>query len=75
MHLMKRVWDMMPDEIYITKCKTKRKIKSYQVMLASKKEILNLQAQDFSAGDEVMIHFEGYTSSFDIPSIESEEIK
>ena len=44
-------------------------------MLASKKEILNLQAQDFSAGDEVMIHFEGYTSSFDIPSIESEEIK
>ena len=51
------------------------KIKSYQVMLAAKKEILNLQAQDFSAGDEVMIHFEGYTSSFDIPSIESEEIK
>ena len=51
------------------------KIKSYQVMLAAKKEILNLQAQDFSAGDEVTIHFEGYTSSFDIPSIESEEIK
>jgi len=51
------------------------KIKSYQVMLAARKEILDLQAQDFSAGDEVTIHFEGYTSSFDIPSIESEEIK
>ena len=51
------------------------RIKMYEVMLASTKEILNFQAEDFTAGDEITIHFEGYTSSFDIPNINSEEIK
>lgn len=51
------------------------KIKSYTVLLAEKKEMLTLQAEDFSVGDEVTIHFEGYTKTFDFPKIESEEIK
>ena len=50
-------------------------IKSYTVFLAGRKEMLNLQAQDFQEGDEVTVHFEGYTSKLDFPKIESEEIK
>ncbi len=50
-------------------------IKSYTVYLAGKKEMLNLQAEDFQTGDEITVHFEGYTSSLDFPSIESEEVK
>ena len=37
--------------------------------------MLNLQAQDFNEGDEVTVHFEGYTSKLDFPKLESEEIK
>lgn len=50
-------------------------VKSYTVYLADRKEMLNLQAQDFQEGDEVTVHFEGYTSILDFPKIESEEIK
>jgi len=51
------------------------RIKSYQVILAGKKEILDLHAENFSVGDEITIHFEGYTNSFDIPILEHEETK
>ena len=50
-------------------------VKSYTVFLAGRKEMLNLQAQDFNEGDEVTVHFEGYTSKLDFPKLESEEIK
>ena len=50
-------------------------IKSYTVFLAGTKEMLNLQAEDFTEGDEITVHFEGYTSILDFPKIESEDIK
>lgn len=50
-------------------------IKSYTVYLADKKEMLNLQAEDFTAGDQITIHFEGYTGTLDFPEVQSEEKK
>jgi hypothetical protein len=50
-------------------------IKTYTIYLADKTEMLDLRAEDFSAGDEITIHFEGYTSSLDFPEIQQEEIK
>ena len=50
-------------------------IKSYTVFFADRKEMLDLQATDFSEGDEITVHFEGYTSSLDFPEIKMEEVK
>jgi hypothetical protein len=51
------------------------KIKKYQVMWPDNKEIFSAYFEDFTPGDVVTIHFEGYTNSFTIPDTTNEEIK
>ncbi len=41
-------------------------IRTYTVMTAENKEALHFYAGDLQNGDAVTVHFEGYTSSFDI---------
>ena len=40
------------------------KLKRYSVMVAQKKEIIDLNLDELSPGDKLTIHFEGYTSSY-----------
>jgi serine protease AprX len=48
-------------------------MKKYFVLLADRKEMLNIFAEDFEQGDVVTVHFEGYTSSVDFPEINREQ--
>jgi hypothetical protein len=49
-------------------------IKKYSVLLADRKEMMHVFAEDFQTGDVLTVHFEGYTSSVDFPE-EIKEIK
>ena len=40
------------------------KLKRYSVLVAQKKEIIDLNLDELSPGDKLTIHFEGYTSSY-----------
>ena len=42
-------------------------MKNYSVLLADRKEMLHLFAEDFHPGDVLTVHFEGYTNTFDFP--------
>jgi serine protease AprX len=50
------------------------RMKKYSVMLADRKEMMHVFAEDFETGDVLTVHFEGYTSSVDFPE-EIKEIK
>jgi hypothetical protein len=50
------------------------RMKKYTVLLADRKEMLHVFAEDFQTGDVMSVHFEGYTSSVDFPE-EIKEIK
>jgi serine protease AprX len=45
-------------------------IKRYTVLLADRKEMLHVFAEDFQTGDVLTVHFEGYTSNLDFPEEE-----
>ena len=42
-------------------------IKNYSVLMADRKEMLHLFAEDFQPGDILTVHFEGYTDTFNFP--------
>ena len=42
-------------------------MKNYSVLLADRKEMLHVFAEDFQTGDILTVHFEGYTSTLDFP--------
>ena len=42
-------------------------MKNYSVLLADRKEMLHVFTEDFSDGDVLTVHFEGYTSTLDFP--------
>ncbi|MCC7231476.1 MAG: S8 family serine peptidase [Bacteroidia bacterium] len=41
-------------------------MRSYYVLLASQKEILDFYAEDFAPGDQLTVHFEGFTQSLEV---------
>ncbi len=43
------------------------KMKNYSVLLADRKEMLHVFAEDFQPGDILTVHFEGYTNTLDFP--------
>lgn len=43
------------------------KMKNYSVLLADRKEMLHVFAEDFKPGDVLSVHFEGYTNTLDFP--------
>jgi serine protease AprX len=45
----------------------------YTVLIAGQKEMLHYYAEDFSIGDVLTVHFEGYTSSLDFPGENPDE--
>lgn len=42
-------------------------MRSYTVLLAETKEALTFRAGDYTEGDAITVHFEGYTSTIDFP--------
>ena len=42
-------------------------MKNYSVLLADRKEMLHVFTEDFSDGDVLTVHFEGYTNTLDFP--------
>jgi serine protease AprX len=48
-------------------------MKKYFVLLAENKEMMNIFAEDFTPGDVLTVHFEGYTNALDFPEIKEEK--
>ena len=42
-------------------------IKNYFVLIADRKEMMHVYAEDFKPGDVLTVHFEGYTNVLDFP--------
>ncbi|MBL0103278.1 MAG: S8 family serine peptidase [Bacteroidetes bacterium] len=64
-----------PRNIFLKVENREGKIENYKVMLATEKEIFDAYYTDYSPGDMITIHFEGYTNSITIPESANEEIK